>query len=339
MASSLDTVSFKLMRLLEFLREVKDHHALTASEVLDASGVDVQEEHMMAALKAHRRVDVREDKETKQLKFAYKPIYKITCDDDLLTYLANAGSKGLRRIDVEDGGTATKNIVLSMILRGRMIVEKHATAADEFLYRRNDAYYVPLPGTAEVPPHGRSLITTHDLTSEVRRGDLILIQSAGTLDPYRVLGVERERAKKKYLPKCVDSLRRLPSRYSASSWPTAKKDLTKIAIECEKTLLPFDARYVPIDPPFRGEEGLKNAKLFKLGATNDFRDLWRSVCKEESFEYPTHADKLDSFLQKHKLVQGDLSSSSTRVSGSRQKRSKRRRRFMGNRTTNAHMAT
>ena len=206
-----------------------------------------------------------------------------------------------------------------------MIVEKHATSADEFLYPRRDAYYVPLPGTARVESHGRVVHTTHDLTDQVRRGDLILIQSAGSLDPYRVLGLGSERAKRKYLPKCIEALKNLPMRYSASSTTTKKTDLSKIAIETENMLMRFDARCLPIDPPFRGEVGLEKAKLFKVGSTNDFRDMWREVCDRERFDYPTHSDKLDSYLAKHRLVQGDLTESKNNHKQKQKRRKKRRR--------------
>ncbi len=339
MATALDTIEYKLYKLVQFLRDVPGHKALTAPEIYEKSdGIDIRDEAVVAVLRSKPRIDVREDKELNVLKFAYKPKYNITCEDDLLTELANAGCKGLKRADVEDGGEEVKEIVNSMILKGRMIVEKHATSADEFLYRRSDAYYVPLPGTARVESNGTVLHTTHDLTDQVRRGDLILVQSAGTLDPYRVLGLGSERSKRaKYLPKCIESLKNLPHRYSASSWPTKKTDLSKISIETEKTLMPFDARSLPIDPPFRGKVRLEKAKLFKVGSTNDFRDMWREVSKKTRYDYPTHSDMLDDFLAKNRLVQGELVSTKEMKTRRGPKRKRKRRRVIGSRTTNAHM--
>ena len=119
MSNSIETLGNKLYKLLKFLRQVPGHKALTPTEIYDACTIDIQDEDMLAALAVHHRVEVREDKANNINKYAYKPIYKVKCEDDLLTILANQGSKGIRKADVDDGGEETEEIVRAMILKGK----------------------------------------------------------------------------------------------------------------------------------------------------------------------------------------------------------------------------
>jgi hypothetical protein len=77
--------------------------------------------------------------------------------------------------DVLDSyGTVTEDIQ-GMVQSGDIIAVKNKKAKDTILYPRGNSFLTKLSGSATTAPEQDYLVTSEDLTNEIRRGDAVLV--------------------------------------------------------------------------------------------------------------------------------------------------------------------
>lgn len=77
--------------------------------------------------------------------------------------------------DVMESYGSVVEDVQSMVQSGDIIACKNKKAKDTVLYPRGNSFLTQLSGTASTAPGDENLVTTDDLTQEIRRGDAVLV--------------------------------------------------------------------------------------------------------------------------------------------------------------------
>ena len=207
--------------------------------------------------------------------------------------------------------------------------------------RGNSDFRVPLNGTVRATKDSPILETSHDFTSEVRRGDVIIIEGIR----YRVSSEERKLDKmtKKELKEYIEDLEEVPpdSDDIDTLIKVAHALTNKIGVivrkprkfEYEDNLEELKAPYssssvayplnfdkkafkydftpkaLPIDPPYRGSNNTQ-LTVYKYGCTNDVRDVYHKIVNAP--EYKLEGQSLDNYLSEKKILSQDILNSLNR---------------------------
>ena len=92
-----------------------------------------------------------------------------------LFYLIGKTKSGVSMNDVMESYGSVVEDVQGMVQSGDIIACKNKKAKDTILYPRGDSFLTQLSGSASASPEQDYLVTTEDLTSEIRRGDAVLV--------------------------------------------------------------------------------------------------------------------------------------------------------------------
>lgn len=92
-----------------------------------------------------------------------------------LYHLIGKTKSGVSMKDVMDTYGSVVEDVQSMVQSGDIIACKNKKAKDTILYPRGDSFLTQLSGLARTVPEQDFLTTSEDLTSEIRRGDAVLV--------------------------------------------------------------------------------------------------------------------------------------------------------------------
>ena len=82
---------------------------------------------------------------------------------------------GVSMKDVTDSYGGVLEDVQGMVQSGDIIACKNRKAKDTILYPRGNSFLTKLSGTATTAPEQEYLVTSEDLTNEIRRGDAVLV--------------------------------------------------------------------------------------------------------------------------------------------------------------------
>jgi hypothetical protein len=172
-----------------------------------------------------------------------------------------------------------------MIVGGEIIAISNKDKKTFILFPRGTPYYSQLSGTITASRGQQNIMTTENLTSEVRRGEAIKVGPYW----YRLScavgsGSEREQTQRSTAPLSV----------------TLDKEMSESNVYCS----PFNANTLPLDGDF--DNGQNNGSAFKgvalkHGCTNDIKDIWRKTY-EKTKSFVTDDTLLRQELVKHGLM-------------------------------------
>lgn len=95
-----------------------------------------------------------------------------------LFHLIGKTKSGVSMNDVMDSYGSVVEDVQGMVQSGDIIACKNKRAKDTILYPRGDSFLTQLSGSASTAPDQDFLVTSDDLTSEIRRGDAVLVDES-----------------------------------------------------------------------------------------------------------------------------------------------------------------
>ena len=207
------------------------------------------------------------------------------------TVNANPGVDGysFRELKEDEPYAFVAEDAMMAIEQGDIIGVKHAEKREISLHARGHPFYSQLSGRVVAKANQARVSTTVDLRSEIRRGDLLVLSPAGPDHPERfvcrvsVAGYKSKGLEGNHVP------------FSASSVADRKSKLEVFSEE-------FTANWVPLSQDY--PEGAPEGELyaFKMGCTNDIRQLWA----EHKKPYSVHARELDELLVSHGLMEQSL---------------------------------
>jgi hypothetical protein len=193
---------------------------------------------------------------------------------------------------------------------------------DIILYPRQQPFFVNLSGEIRALPGKEEVETSIDLTSEIRRGDAILVGENYFRVDCRISGGRANQPERARAPLSVSSL--------------TTHDLRGKNVY----YLDFTDKCIPLDREFDGMEPF-TGKALKHGCTNDIRDLWK---KSQEVAFPLLSDqvRLQDELIRLKLLTRPGSEIATKSKigdgepkQKRMKTTQKQSRF--NRQTNTHL--
>jgi hypothetical protein len=145
---------------------------------------------------------------------------------------------------------------MEMIRGGEIIGVENKTLKDFVLFSRGaQPFYSALSGTVTAKHDEKVVTTSEDLTTEVRRGEAVLVGQFW----YRVSSEVHVGAKQSQ-----------PQRARAPASVTMDKEMS----DKNEYVFNFDKSSLPLDGTFEDREGF-TGPIWKHGATNDVRSLWR----------------------------------------------------------------
>ena len=189
------------------------------------------------------------------------------------------------------------------------------------MYPRYQPFFVGLSGEVRATPGREVVESSFDISSEIRRGDTILLGDNYFRVDCRISGGKSNQPERAKAPLSVSSL---------ESHDLRGKN---------KYYLDFTDKTIPLDREFDGAEAFSGRAL-KHGCTNDIRDLWmRSL--ETVQPLLSDQNRLQDELIRLKLLTRPGSEIATKSKGGgelkqkRMKKTERNGRF--NRQTNTHL--
>ena len=183
---------------------------------------------------------------------------------------------------------------------GDLLALKHTAKHEVALFPRNsDKMLVPLSSTVSGTPGDNYLLCKSDLRHEVRVGDLIVVCNK----TYRVSGTPISAGTSNTIS-AEDWLSTLSAPYSSSSIEEKKISAADgRAMESGKSnyKYPFTAEKLPIEPAFQETSPMENVTVFKIGCTNDIRQVWHDTAKSLAGQYQLNTGPINKNLD-NKLV-------------------------------------
>ncbi|TDH65001.1 uncharacterized protein CCR75_009307 [Bremia lactucae] len=262
----------KVYKILEFLRKVSMHKAVSAADIFKHTGVDL----------------TMDDQVEQRLKNNPKAKYDIKNRLQLLKILDRT-PEGMPIEDVIDCYGSVEDDLKELTRTGEIICLKNADKGAEVYYSRGTPFLVDLSGVATVEAGSYLAHTSQDVTDEIRRGDafrlgdnwfrvsaavkinfalvVALMQSSSTTRPAPFAGMTT---------KSVSSTRD----------PNVSKKM--------KFMFKFDKDHLPLDVPFPDAKRRNIASsdrwdllpkrgpkfpMVKHGCSNDIRQLWRDTLR------------------------------------------------------------
>lgn len=237
---------------------------------------------------------------------------------------------------VDSGGSHMAKIAEEAIVAGLVIALHNRQPSSEsssiFLFPSGHHFLVPLSGTFEITANDPKLSGTHDVRSETRRGDSLVLGAKGVDSIFNDdfvaaknwcvrVSLECERRpiyhdrntpeseldRERRHAALFENLARLPVPYSRSS--SIDCVMPRSIGEFRNTRV-FDGSKVPVDPVpvlMNDSSNLNSSKIpiqvYKQGCTNDVRDVWKLVTKKHAYRAGDSA--LDQLLLRHDLVSSE----------------------------------
>ncbi|CAH0479378.1 unnamed protein product [Peronospora belbahrii] len=262
----------KVYKILEYLRKVPMHKAVSGIDIFRHTGVDLtMDDQVEQRLKNNPKVRAQGD------QYAYRAKYDIKNRTQLIKILDRI-PEGMPIEDLIDCYVGVEDDLKELTRTGEIICLKNADKGAEVYYSRGAAFLVDLSGVATVEAGSYLAHSSQDVTEEIRRGDAFrlgdhwfrvsaAVKSSSTTRPVPFAGVTS---------KSVSSTRD----------PNVSKKI--------KYMFKFDKDHLPLDVPFPDAKRWNVASsdrwdllpkrgpkfpLVKHGATNDIRQLWRDTLR------------------------------------------------------------
>lgn len=263
-------------RVLEVLKIEPGHRSLSTEEIYAKSNIDITtRDDVIILLKGNPKVKMTEDG-----KYAFKDVYDIRNRTDILNCLKDE-SKGIRLKLIVDNYMEIEDDVRQYAYNTEIIVDRNGEKNDATLFDRGATYRVPLSGTVSIRKHSSMLVTSHDLRSEITRGDAIYIQDMVFRVSYKG-GVNSRLGPCKW--EFVSG--------ASSTTPAETRDGQPFQDS-------FDSERLPLDRMWKGGD-INNIKVYKEGCSDDIRLLWNSTSERDDF--PIDRKALDNIMLRQGLL-------------------------------------
>ena len=221
----------------------------------------------------------------------YTAQYELRDADDLLALLRMHES-GLREPDLLDAYTGVAADIERLSVEGRLIrVKPISTAYDTVLFSRTAPMLMSCPGPVKAKQGAWHVSTPSDLTGELFRGDVVLLDGV----PYRVSYTKGTPAKQVPAPMAIQP-RFTGGHYTAAHQQTHRFQLKGGMVDWA---LPFTEAKLPLDRPYEGPSS-DTVAVQKYGASKSLRCLWRETVTNDQALFP------DSFPKSHKALRDKL---------------------------------
>ncbi|RMX65072.1 hypothetical protein KXD40_001238 [Peronospora effusa] len=304
----------KVYKILEYLRKVPMHKAVSGSDIFRHTGVDLtMDDQVEQRLKNNPKVWVQGD------QYAYRAKYDIKNRMQLIKILDRI-PEGMPIEDLIDCYVGVEDDLKELTRTGEIICLKNADKGAEVYYSRGPTFLVDLSGVSTVEAGSYLAHSSQDITEEIRRGDAFRVGD----NWFRVSAAVKSSSTTRPAPFAGMATKSV----SSTRDPNVSKKIKcfrKVITDClllrlYRYMFKFDKDHLPLDVPFpdakrrnvassdrwdllprRGPKfqmvkhgmhyktksqtlyaplgsNLYCATLF-LGATNDIRQLWRDTLR------------------------------------------------------------
>ncbi|GLD92950.1 hypothetical protein PINS_up001542 [Pythium insidiosum] len=280
----------KVYKILEYLRKVPMHQAVSVRDIFQHTGIDLtMDDQVDQRLKNNPKVRVNGE------MYAYQAKYDIKNRMQLLKILDRM-PEGMPFEDAIDSYVGVENDLQELTRTGEIICLKNAENGSEVYYPRGQAFLVDVSGVATVEPGSCYAHSSQDVSNELRRGDAIRIGDHWLRVSAAV--------------KTSSSARPAPFAGMASKSVSSTRDPN--VSKKIRYVLKFDNEHLPLDAAFPDAKGrdLTNSdkwdqlpkrgpkfQMVKHGCTNDIRQLWKDTLRN----WPVDRSEFEK-----KLVQAGL---------------------------------
>lgn len=272
----------ELVMIVNLVRERSAWGPVSLDVVRETIGVNLQSRPaLMDQLRRNPRIEVGMDG-----SLSFRRPFDIRDPEDILTVLRRH-PHGVAEADVLASGPAElREAVATLVAEGRLIRMRSIDGMrSNVLFPRLNPLVVELPVTVEVASGQQWLTPSTDMTSEVNRGDLLLIGQV----PRRVSTETRNGG---LYTRSLHAERTGAQDSAAPLMPHTVRDSNPYTEA-------FTASRVPLDRPLpdllpsgqRIDEKAVTVSVARIGLSSDLRSLWRDVRENSTrhfgFTYPT----------------------------------------------------
>uniref|UniRef100_A0AAV1TAD9 TFIIE beta domain-containing protein n=1 Tax=Peronospora matthiolae TaxID=2874970 RepID=A0AAV1TAD9_9STRA len=284
----------KVYKILEYLRKVPMHKAVSVVDVFKHTGVDLSmDDQVEQRLKNNPKVRLQGD------QYAYQAKYDIKDRMQLLKILDRI-PEGMPIEDLIDCYVGVEEDLKELTRTGETICVKNADKGAEVYYSRGQTFLVDLSGVVTVEAGSYLTHSSQDTTEEIRRGDAFRVGD----NWFRVSAAVRSSSTTRPAP--------FAGMVTKSVSSTRDLNISKKI----KYMFKFDKDHLPLDVPFPDAKRRNVAssdrwdllpkrgpkfQMVKHGATNDIRQLWRDTLRS----WPSDRAEFEK-----KLVQAGLTTQS-----------------------------
>ncbi|KAG1684990.1 hypothetical protein DVH05_009820 [Phytophthora capsici] len=296
----------KVYKILEYLRRVPMHKAVSVADIFKHTGIDLSmDDQVEQRLKNNPKVRVQGD------QYAYQAKYDIKNQMQLLKILDRTPD-GMPIEDLIDCYVGVEDDLKELTRTGEIICLKNADKGAEVYYSRGPAFLVDLSGVATVEAGSYLAHSSQDITSEIRRGDAFRVGD----NWFRVSAAVKSSSTTRPAPFAGMATKSV----SSTRDPNVSKKI--------KYMFKFDKDHLPLDVPFPDAKRRNVAssdrwdllpkrgpkfQMVKHGCSNDIRQLWRDTLRT----WPSDRAEFDK-----KLVQAGLTTQA-KVDASRRQMKRR----------------
>ncbi|CAH0485059.1 unnamed protein product [Peronospora farinosa] len=262
----------KVYKILEYLRKVPMHKAVSGSDIFRHTGVDLtMDDQVEQRLKNNPKVWVQGD------QYAYRAKYDIKNRMQLIKILDRI-PEGMPIEDLIDCYVGVEDDLKELTRTGEIICLKNADKGAEVYYSRGPTFLVDLSGVSTVEAGSYLAHSSQDITEEIRRGDAFRVGD----NWFRVSAAVKSSSTTRPAPFAGMTTKSV----SSTRDPNVSKKI--------KYMFKFDKDHLPLDVPFPDAKRRNVAssdrwdllprrgpkfQMVKHGATNDIRQLWRDTLR------------------------------------------------------------
>lgn len=202
-----------------------------------------------------------------------QPVHKIDDKAGLLD-LVDSMPEGLRTTDIADSYETVHKDVDDLVQTGEVIAARSTDNRGMVLFPRRGRLVCSLSGTVSVEQGARFVSTSTDLTKEIDRGNVIVINGVAC----RVSTNTTDKPEGTH----VDSkdLASLDTGSGLSASSTVRHQVNRQHYKYE-----FTDTQLPLERPYPGVS-VKDVPAEKFGFTNDVRQLWSGMIADASWPKP-----------------------------------------------------
>ncbi|CAI5703489.1 unnamed protein product [Peronospora effusa] len=273
----------KVYKILEYLRKVPMHKAVSGSDIFRHTGVDLtMDDQVEQRLKNNPKVWVQGDQYAYQAEMLFfatylKAKYDIKNRMQLIKILDRI-PEGMPIEDLIDCYVGVEDDLKELTRTGEIICLKNADKGAEVYYSRGPTFLVDLSGVSTVEAGSYLAHSSQDITEEIRRGDAFRVGD----NWFRVSAAVKSSSTTRPAPFAGMATKSV----SSTRDPNVSKKI--------KYMFKFDKDHLPLDVPFPDAKRRNVAssdrwdllprrgpkfQMVKHGATNDIRQLWRDTLR------------------------------------------------------------
>jgi hypothetical protein len=266
----------KQAEVVLYLQKLTSDQSATNVDIQKELGIflDGKDAEVLSMLRYNKAVEViAPSYDGGEVLYRYHAKYKVGNRYELLALIERSYA-GILQSDIKACYPAVEDDIKDMIVGGDVLAchnKGNEGGNDVALFSRGHPFFVELSGEVTAQPGCDFLTTSHDITSEVRRGDALCLDYGSTgakwfrIDCAIHAGTTRQ-PERGTPPLTVSSIRERALK---------QKTFAKVFNDCT---IPLDADYTSSGPSTGG--------AIKHGCTNDIRALWEStVEKTEGYKH------------------------------------------------------